>query len=253
MGGAELGLTMNTTPLRIERYKRIVVLTGAGISVSAGLRPYRGPGGIWEEEETKKYSTADSVQSDPSGMWKMWGGLKVKALASQPTAAHRALAHAEQSLKDDQKIVVITQNVDGLHQRAGSKNVVELHGSLFKTRCSSETCRGDAVHDEQEHATVVPTCQRCNSPLRPDIVFFNEMLPPDAEWHTKRALRDCDLFLAIGTSGSVSPASRFVEWAKYAGAYTYLINLEPLTQPSKHFDKELLGSADEIVPKLLGN
>lgn len=242
---------MNVVALNKQRYKRIVILTGAGISVSSGLRPYRGPGGLWEEEETRKYSTAESVTKDPAGVWKMWGTLRQAADAAQPSPAHFALAQFEKSLDNgQQKMVIITQNVDGLHQRAGSGNVVELHGSLFRTRCSSPQCKQEAVADRQAHTDAVPRCQNCAAPLRPDIVFFNEMLPVDAEYNAKRALRDCDLFVAIGTSGSVCPASRFVEWAKYASALTYLVNLQPLAVPSRSFDRELIGSSDQIIPRL---
>jgi len=143
-----------------------------------------------------------------------------------------------------------SQNVDNLHQRAGSTNVAELHGSLYRSKCANKHCTLQPFFDDKSHTEKTPRCQICNSILRPDIVLFNEMLPVDAEYRTKRALRDCDLFLAIGTSGNVSPASRFVDWAKYAGAKTILINQE-ISNATKNFDVQIEGLSEIILPSIL--
>lgn len=230
-------------------HKAIVVLTGAGISVPSGLRSYRGPGGLWNEPGVAHFSTKEGFAQDPEGCWQFWTAMKQRAKEAQPNEGHLALAGWEKELFADSRFTLITQNVDDLHQRAGSKNVVELHGSLFRTRCSDPQCSLPSFRDDELHAET-PICDRCGSFLRPDIVLFGEMLPPLADHQAKKALRECDLFIAVGTSGTVSPASRFVEWAKLAEADTVLINLEASDPRNKYFDLELVGSADKILPSL---
>jgi NAD-dependent deacetylase len=176
--------------------------------------------------------------------------MKEKCITAQPNPAHLALAEWERLLRADQQLTVITQNVDGLHQRAGSKNVIELHGSVFQTRCVDGTCSLKPFADKDIYQLDTRACSLCGKGLRPDVVLFDESLPAEAEWKAKRALRDCDLFIAIGTSGTVSPASRFVESAKYVGAETVLVNLEPMTPANQAFDKELIGPAETLVPEL---
>jgi NAD-dependent deacetylase len=239
------------TVLTSRNYKSIVVLTGAGISAASGLRTYRGPDGLWNDPETVRLSTATEFESDPLSYWKFWGNLRKVAAEAVPNEAHLALARWEKTLSKDQKFTLITQNVDELHQRAGSANVVELHGSVYRTRCSNEECTLAPYRDSESNLDMVPTCKLCGLALRPDIVMFGELLPPHAEWSSKRALRDCDLFIAVGTSGTVSPASHFVEWAKYAGARTMLVNLEKMIEPNRSFDVEIAGKAEEVLPTLL--
>lgn len=233
-----------------SKYKSIVVLTGAGISKASGLPTFRGEGGIWGDTETAKLSSADTLIAEPELYWKLWGKLKDSASQAAPNAGHFALAQWEASLKMEQKYLLITQNVDNLHQRAGSKNVAELHGSLYRTRCTNSKCKSTPLNDIESHAEMIPHCQRCGSVLRPDIVLFDEPLPLDAEYQTKKALRDCDLFIAVGTSGNVSPASRFVEWAKYAQAKTVLVNQDVLDAP-KSFDLIIGGLSEEVLPVVL--
>lgn len=237
--------------ITLARYKSIVVLTGAGISVASGLKTYRGSGGIWNEPETARLSTADNFDNEPESYWRFWGSLRQQAASASPNKAHVALSEWEQRLLADQRFLLITQNVDELHQRAGSIKMVELHGSLFRTRCSDSQCSFPAYRDSEPHSASVPLCPACGRALRPDVVFFDEMLPAEADWFAKRSLRDCDLFMAIGTSGTVSPASRFVEWAKYAQARTVLINLEKTVPRNTAFDEEITGQAEEILPTIL--
>jgi NAD-dependent deacetylase len=236
----------------LSNYRNIVVLTGAGISAGSGLRTYRGPGGVWEEYEVEKYGNADALQQWPAETWKLFGSMRAPVRAAQPNAAHLALARAEAGLRHDQEFMVVTQNVDGLHQRAGSENVVELHGNICVTRCTSAACNLAPFADDNDYASGVPICPECSSALRPDIVLFGEIIPAEPGWLSKRALRDCDLFISIGTSGLVSPASDFVRSAEYAGARTIYVNLEPLVPRNKAFQEEYLGKAEEILPGLLG-
>lgn len=239
------------TTLKLNQYKSIAVLTGAGISVASGLRSYRGPDGLWNDPATARLSTADNFAAEPDAYWRFWGEMRRTAAAASPNSGHQALATWEKNLEPGQKFTLITQNIDQLHQRAGSSNVAELHGTLFKTRCSNAKCNLSPYLDSDAHSEKTPVCPKCESPLRPDIVLFGEMLPVEAEWLAKKSLRDCDLFIAIGTSGTVSPASRFVEWAKYAGARTVLVNLEKSETPLKAFDDEIAGKAEEVLPMLL--
>ncbi len=239
-------------PIDIARYSRIVVLTGAGISAGSGLRTYRGPDGVWEEHEVERYGHADALRERPSDTWRLFGSMRKPVLAAQPNAAHLALAHWECHLPHGHQFLLVTQNVDELHQRAGSKNVIELHGNILFTRCSNSGCGFTRQRDEHSHGTAVPLCTICGAALRPDVVLFGEEIPALAGWTVKRALRDCDLFIAIGTSGLVMPAASFVRSAEYAGARTILINLEPMATPHPAFQEQYLGRAEEVVPRLLG-
>ncbi len=149
----------------------------------------------------------------------------------EPTAAHRALAEFG-------PMTIITQNVDGLHQRAGSRDVCEYHGSLARWRC--DRCGVERDGYEELH---------CGEPMRPCVVLFGEEIPASAEHVAKRALRECDVFVAIGTSGTVFPAAGFVRWAKYAGARTVLLNLELDDDARAEFAECHTGTADELVPR----
>ena len=241
-----------STPLDIHRYARIVVLTGAGISAASGLRTYRGPDGVWEEHDVELMGHVTALLHNPADTWRLFGGMRVPVRQAQPNAAHRALAQLEARLQPHQQMLLVTQNVDGLHQAAGSRNVCEIHGNLLHTRCSHAACDLPRFRDEAAHAQAVPRCPRCGSALRPDVVLFGEALPLPASWAVKRALRDCDLFLAVGTSGVVEPAASYVRGAQYAGARTILVNLEPLARPNPAFQEQVLGRAEEVLPRLLG-
>jgi NAD-dependent deacetylase len=178
--------------------------------------------------------------------------MRIPVLAAVPNAAHRALAAFESQLGPGQQFLLVTQNVDSLHPAAGSKNVCEIHGNLLFTRCSDPSCSLSRFRDESAHSGQVPQCNLCGSTLRPDIVLFGEELPLQESWTVKRALRDCDLFIAIGTSGLVEPAASYVRGAEYAGARTILVNLEPLARPNPAFKEQYFGRAEVLLPKLLG-
>jgi NAD-dependent deacetylase len=236
--------------LQAVQWRHVVVLTGAGISVASGLPTYRGPGGLWTRREQEELPDAALLARDPSRVWSLFGPLREQVRAATPNPAHLALARWETRRGEGQTFTLLTQNVDGLHTRAGSRKVVELHGSLLRTRCGNPRCTLPPFEDSAAH-TQAPACARCGQPLRPDITLFDEPLPVDAEWEAKRALRDCDLFIAIGTSGTVSPASNFVRGAKYAGARTLLVNLTPMQPRHPDFDMEVLGRAEHVLPLLL--
>lgn len=236
--------------LDVLRYDRIVVLTGAGVSAASGIRPYRGQGSE-PREITSGQIDVETGRDNPKLIWSSLGPMRDVIQRAEPNAAHVALSVMEAHLCAGQTMTLITQNIDGLHQQAGSQNVVELHGSLSRTRCSNEVCSLAVFADEAIHSDQVPLCDLCQSPLLPDVVLFNEAIPVDAEWACRQAIMDCDLFIAVGTSGTVSPASNFVRSADYAGARTLLVNLEPLVVKNPYFHEEIIGPAEHILPALL--
>jgi len=242
-----------TDSLGLHRYRRIVVLTGAGISAASGLPTFRGPDGLWERPDGPGPSGLDAaaLEENPAAVWEFCAKLREAVRSAAPNAAHMALAAAERALPAEATLTIITQNIDSLHQRAGSRNVIELHGSLARTRCTRKECSSTPFDDPHPSPTM-PTCEACGCPLRADVVFFGEEIPAEAEWHSKRALRECDLFVAIGTSGTVSPASNFVRAAEFARARTVLVNLTPMQPRHPAYDEELLGRAEELVPVLFG-
>jgi len=234
---------------KLSDYKNIVVLTGAGISVGSGLPPYRGPGGIWTTHNVALYGTKEGLVGSPEKVWELFGPMRELIALAKPNPGHLALAAFEAGLREDQNFLLVTQNVDGLHQRAGSKNVVEIHGSMSRSLCSS--CDLPAFDDTQAHTDALPLCPSCGKPLRPDVVLFNERIPALADWTTKKALRDCDLFIAIGTSGTVASASGMVRSAKFVGARTLYVNLVPMDPVNPAFDESYIGEADKVLPELL--
>lgn len=244
-------LEVDLRPICLKDFRNVVVLSGAGISVASGLKTFRGPSGLWNQEEALSLSSIDSLKNRPDKFWNFWGSFRKTMQEAQPNEAHLALSRWEAQIADGQRFTLITQNVDELHQRAGSRNVVEIHGSNFRTRCSGENCTLKPYADSKPFAEGAPKCALCSKVLRPDIVLFGEALPFDAMFKCKTALRDCDLFIAVGTSGTVYPASGFVEWAKLSGARTVLVNLEELESGDHLFEQTYLGKAEEILPELL--
>lgn len=226
--------------------RSIVVLTGAGISVPSGLRPYRGPGGLWTTNPELAGQLVAGM--DATMLWEVTCAWRKEIATAQPNEAHRSLAQFEEQVgADGGSFTLITQNVDGLHTRAGSKNVIELHGALRRSKCSLVGCPSKPFLDDRKGGPL-PTCPDCGAPVRPDIVLFEEMLGAFEEWSAKKALRDADLFVAIGTSGTVSPASNFVRAAEYAGAHTVLVNLE--APEIALFSEIHTGDALSLVPEL---
>ena len=233
-------------PIRPRAYRQIVVLTGAGVSAPSGLPTYRGPGGLWQDKRAEELASAQSAASRLDEVWSLFGPMRARVLQAEPNPAHLALARFQQRAPST---VLLTQNVDGLHQRAGSEPVVELHGSLLRSRCTG--C-AEVVRDEVPHAKA-PPCPKCGQPLRPDVTLFEEPLDVDVEWQAKKALRECDLFLAVGTSANVAPASSFVRWADVNGARTILVNLEPLAAPNPAYRETYFGPAEQLLPQLLAD
>jgi NAD-dependent deacetylase len=244
------GLTIVPLSRRPKQYRRVVVLTGAGISVASGLPTFRGPGGLWERNPELAAEMTAGANLDQ--VWRTFGPLRAQLRAARPNAAHLALAAFEaRVVADGGSVTVVTQNIDGLHSRAGSRSVLELHGTLLRTRCSREGCAQRPFDDDAPH-DAAPPCPTCGAPLRPAVVLFEEPIEVDAEVGSKRALRDSDLFLSIGTSGTVWPASSFVRSASYEGAHTITVNLTEPEPNAAPFDEVMVGAAEEVLPELLG-
>lgn len=228
--------------MNLASYRNIVVLTGAGISQAAGLPTYRGAGGLWSDPELARLSDVSALVSHRAEACGMFWRFRRAIAGVEPTAAHRALAAFERALPGEASFLIVTQNVDGLHQRAGSQRVCEYHGTLTRWRC--EGCGVELEPPDGD----VPA--HCGELMRPSAVMFGELIPPAAERAAKHALRDCDLFVAIGTSGTVWPAASFVRWAELNGARRILVNLEIDDEAREVYGECHAGTADDLVGKL---
>jgi NAD-dependent deacetylase len=241
-------------PLNTQNYRRILVLTGAGVSQASGIPTFRGPSG----QVSAEYYRLSDARNLPELLPEMWaanGNARKRLKEIEPNEAHLALARWQNKWRGpEREITIVTQNVDGLHQRAGASDVIEIHGSLMRSRCTNPDCSSKPSYDNfvpVPDKLQVPKCPVCGFDLRPDLTLFNEPLPTDSLARVKQILRDCDLFLAVGTSGVVSPASDFVRGAAYAKARTILVNLTPMEPKNHYFEEEYLGKAEEILLELL--
>ncbi len=221
-------------------HPNIVVLTGAGISAESGIATFRGPGGLWEGHRVEDVCTPEALARDPALVHRFYDLRRAALAAVEPNAAHRALARLDAEWRGE--LLIVTQNVDDLHERAGAARLLHMHGELRSALCAACGARAewtDALPPGTE-------CGACGAPaFRPDIVFFGEM-PYDMD-RIEAALADCDLFVSIGTSGAVYPAAGFVQTARHWGAATLEINLEP-SQGSFLFEESRMGSASVLVP-----
>jgi len=220
----------------------IVILTGAGISAESGLATFRGSEGLWEGQRVEDVATPEAYARDPELVHRFYDARRARLDEVEPNAAHLALARLEVEWPGE--FLLVTQNVDNLHERAGSKRLLHMHGELTSGWCLGCDERFSWQGPMGEEACC-PVCQVAGS-VRPDIVWFGEM-PYEMEV-IDQALMSCDLFVSIGTSGAVYPAAGFVQTARYCGARTLEINLEP-SQGSIFFDERRYGPAATEVPK----
>lgn len=225
---------------------RVVILTGAGISAESGIRTFRAADGLWEEHKVEDVATPEGFARDPQKVQAFYNARRRQLTSGdiQPNAAHTALAELEAALGDH--FLLVTQNIDNLHERAGSRNVIHMHGELLKVRCVSS---GQVLH-WQEDVKEDDRCHCCQFPsvLRPHVVWFGEM--PLQMDEIYQALAQADYFIAIGTSGHVYPAAGFVHEAKLQGAHTVELNLEP-SQVGSEFEEKEYGLASEVVPEFV--
>jgi NAD-dependent deacetylase len=226
--------------------QNIFILTGAGVSAESGLGTFRDKQGegIWAKFDPMKLATPEAFARDPEAVLAFYDLRRRNLRDAKPNAAHLALARLEDSLaKRGETLTLVTQNIDDLHERAGSASVIHMHGELLKARCG----RCEAVRSWLDDLTVAHICPNCGraGALRPHVVWFGEM-PLDMDL-IDRALREADLFVAIGTSGAVYPAAGFVAEARAYGLRTCEINLEAADN-ARWFDEQRLGPASEMVP-----
>lgn len=220
----------------------IVILTGAGVSAESGLATFRGPDGLWEGHRVEDVATPEAFARDPDLVHKFYDARRAKLDLVEPNAAHVALARLDSEWPGD--LLIITQNVDDLHERAGAKRLLHMHGELTSGWCLACNERFPWTGPMGERASC-PVCQVVGR-VRPDIVWFGEM--PYEMDRIDEALLSCDLFISIGTSGAVYPAAGFVQSARYCGAHCLEINLEP-SQGSIFFDQRRYGPAATEVPR----
>jgi NAD-dependent deacetylase len=222
--------------------RNIVVLTGAGISAESGLATFRGPDGLWEGHRVEDVATPQAFRRDPALVQAFYDARRARLGEVQPNAAHHALARLDSEWPGE--LLIVTQNVDDLHERAGARRLLHMHGELKSAWCLACDAR-TAWESELSSGPACPGCGESGS-LRPDIVWFGEM--PYEMDRIDRALLDSDLFVSIGTSGAVYPAAGFVQTARYAGARTLELNLEP-SLGSVYFDETRTGPAGRLVPE----
>jgi NAD-dependent deacetylase len=222
---------------------RVVVLTGAGISAESGIRTFRASDGLWEDHRIEDVASPEGFRRNPELVQHFYNMRRAQILEPQiqPNAAHVALAQLEQALGDH--FLLVTQNVDNLHERAGSKRLLHMHGELLKVRCM-RTRQVFSFATAITAETMCACCQKTGA-LRPHIVWFGEI--PLYMDEIEQAISQCDVFLSIGTSGVVYPAAGFVQLAQYAGARTIEINLEAAANQSA-FDTHIYGAASQMVP-----
>ncbi|MEH6472890.1 MAG: Sir2 family NAD+-dependent deacetylase [Halopseudomonas sp.] len=231
----------------MTKFRSVVVLTGAGVSAESGLRTFRASDGLWEDHRIDDVATPEGFARDPELVHRFYNMRRQQLLdpSTQPNLAHQALAELERQLGG--AFLLVTQNVDNLHERAGSSRLLHMHGELVKARCT-HSLQVFSVDSDMTPQTPCECCDRSGT-LRPDIVWFGEM--PMAMDRIYDALEGCDLFISIGTSGTVYPANGFVQVALAAGAHTVELNLEPSLQESA-FVEQIYGPASEVVPEYIG-
>ncbi len=224
----------------------VVALTGAGISVESGIPPFRGKGGLWEKIDPMKYAHIDAYEQDPEAVWRvLFMKLKDVLGKARPNAGHHGLYHLEQMgiLK-----TIITQNIDGLHQQAGNRDVIEFHGTFAFQRCMS--C-GQKLDSKQVPLETLPPRCACGGLLRPDVIMFGELIPMQDLQRSQMLAATCDAMLVVGTSATVQPAAYLPVIAKRSGAAIVEINAEPTPLTVNISDVSLIGKAGKIMRELV--
>jgi len=238
--GSDLGIARE----RIAEARSITVLTGAGISADSGVPTFRGTNGLWRKFRAEDLATPEAFARDPHLVWEWYNWRREILATKRPNEAHHALVRLE---KRAPKFQLITQNVDGLHRLAGSQEIAELHGDIWKVRCTA--CL--AVVDNRDVPLALPPhCRTCGGLLRPHIVWFGEPLDAHVLATSFRAVESCDVMVIVGTSGLVYPAAMLMPEAKASGAFVIEINLDQ-TPHSSAVDLSLQGRAKDVVPLLL--
>ncbi|MEX1138406.1 MAG: NAD-dependent deacylase [Bacteroidota bacterium] len=229
----------------LRKTESVCVLTGAGVSAESGVPTFRGDDGLWKKFRPEELANFGSFMKNPDLVWEWYLYRRRLINEVRPNAGHSALAQMQDIVQD---FTLVTQNVDNLHARAGSRNVVELHGNIMRSYCLE--CGLFAGEGTQKPLIGVPRCEHCGGMLRPDVVWFGELLPQGAFQKAVEAAQRCDLFLLVGTSGIVYPAASIPGIAREAGAFVVEINPE-YTDLSPGMSETLLGPSGAILPDLL--
>ena len=229
---------------RFQNAQSLLVLTGAGVSAESGVPTFRGGGNslVWKGMPFDVISSAQMVEQDLDAVWEWFDYRRGLLNELKPNAGHHAIARWQEQFPE---FVLVTQNIDGLHQSAGSQDVIEMHGSIWRARCIACHDRYQIPKDQPRPAN----CQSCGDRLRPDVVLFGEMLPPGAFEQSAKAASTCELCLVVGTSALVYPAAELPMIAKSAGAYLCEVNPE-ITPLSEFCDEVLAGMAGQVLPLL---
>ena len=229
---------------KVAGARSLVVLTGAGISADSGVPTFRGADGLWRNFRAEDLATPDAFERDPRLVWEWYNWRRELIATKKPNPAHAAVVELERRCSD---FWLITQNVDGLHRAAGSQHLSEIHGNIWKVRC---TACGVIEDNHEVPIPILPSCRICRGLLRPHIVWFGESLSAGDLARCGAALQSCDVLLVIGTSGVVYPAAGFAVVAKNAGAFVAEVNPDA-TPHTDLVDVSLKGRAKEVVPLLL--
>jgi len=224
--------------------RSVTVLTGAGVSADSGVPTFRGAGGLWRNFRAEDLATPEAFERDPHLVWEWYAWRRELIAAKRPNRAHEAIATMERRFA---RFWLITQNVDGLHRDAGSTKLSEIHGSIWKVRC---TACGEVADDRRVPIPIPPSCGGCGALVRPHIVWFGETLDAEDVARSEEALMSCEVLLIVGTSGIVYPAASFAAVAKSAGAFVVEVDVEAKPK-SPAVDVALRGRAAEVVPQLL--
>jgi NAD-dependent deacetylase len=234
---------------RLRAARHVVILTGAGVSAESGLPTFRDPlTGLWARYRPEDLATPEAFARDPDLVWSWYRMRRDAARAASPNPGHLAIARLESLLP---RVTLITQNVDGLHRRAGSTDPVELHGNLFSSRCTRDGTAHEALADRELAAGRLPRCPDCGALLRPGVVWFGETLPEEALGRAQRAALGCDVFLSVGTSHQVYPAAALPAAALAAGASVAIVDPKPSGLGPGDGVYHLAGKAGEVLPALL--
>lgn len=217
------------------------MLTGAGVSAESGIPTFRGSGGLWKQFRAEDLATPEAFAHDPQLMWEWYDWRRGLIAAAKPNQGHIALAELERRTPN---FTLITQNVDDLHERAGSKNILHVHGSIWTVRCME--CGREWLDLRSPLPSIPPRCE-CGGLLRPGVVWFGESLPQDVRRQAERAARKAEIFLVVGTSAVVYPAAGLIHYAQGAGAAVIEVNIEA----TGAIDTFLAGPAGELLPQLI--
>lgn len=237
--------------LSLTERSRVLVLTGAGVSAESGVPTFRGSDGLWEGHAVEQVASPEGFAADPALVWRFYSLRRQAAARVQPNEGHRALARLEEKLGD--RFLLATQNVDGLHARAGSRRLIAMHGELFMSRC--ERCESPFPDERLFLAPPLPVCGDCGGAERPHIVWFGEALDPAHLRAIDRFIGEAGeqlIFLAVGTSGLVYPAAALVDLARQVGGQTWLVDLAPSPEHARRFDHVVAGPSGQVLPQLLG-